>query len=167
MADHWIDAATALSIVAASSSHRQDGAEAIRMRAHAGLIKGKARIYYQGAECAENIIVPKGFWRASGKVGLDQNWTTGDFSTWADDQQVQLQAFGVMFGVPGVLEALPAASRAAAIRQLSVSGNPSWTSAREARRFASTRGGTSIAGADRVLLDHASFGLVTARAVLA
>jgi hypothetical protein len=40
--------------------------------------------------------VPAEFWWAEGEGALKQNWRTGDFDTWID-QEVHLRAFGVKF----------------------------------------------------------------------
>ena len=113
----------------------------------------------------ENVELPAGFWWAQGQDALNQNWATGDFSTWIN-QQALWEAFGVTFALAGVLELLPVERRAAAARSLSVVGMPGWLSAKEARQFGYGRAGLNPASAGRAIMDGCLLGYVTARAVL-
>lgn len=110
--------------------------------------------------------VPKEFWWAEGHAALEANWVTGDFSTWIEHKS-HCRAFGVEFGLNGLLEMLPAERRPAIARGLSVAGNPDWIRAKDARRLAYTDLGCQPAVAGDALIELGRQGLLTARAVLA
>lgn len=134
-------------------------------RAHAGLVRTKARLLIVGNDRAENVPIPAGFWWAEGHEALEQDWSIGDFSTWID-KRIQWRAFGVHFALADILEMLPADRRPTAARTMSVAGNPAWLGAKEARRFTYERGGANPIRAADVLMDQCRLGFVQARAVL-
>jgi hypothetical protein len=158
MAEQWIEASKALEL--AGSTH------ALCERANAGLVKSRARLLLIGNDRHENAVIPSTFWWADGREALDQDWATGDFSTWID-RSVEWKAFGVRFALPGVLELLPSDRRGVVAHSLSVSSNPDWVSANEARRFAYEQGKLNPTLAGPAIIQQAQLGFVTARAVLA
>jgi predicted nucleotide-binding protein len=93
MAKDWITAADALALI--GLSHYQ-ATRTICKRAHAGLVRAKAKRYFRDAQAADNVDVPAEFWWANGATALEQNWSTGDFETWLD-HEIHLRAFGVTF----------------------------------------------------------------------
>lgn len=62
-------------------------------RAHAGLVRTRAKHFHHGNTVYQNHDVPKGFWWAEGHEALKQDWVVGDFSTWINNQ-VQMKALG-------------------------------------------------------------------------
>lgn len=166
MAEQWIDAATALRLVAMVHDGLS-GAEALCRRLEAGLIHARAKLLVMGEESRSKDaeVIPRIFWLTGGNVELEQNWDTGDFRTWIGDSR--WQAFGVTFALSSVLEMLPVEKRATTARRLSVTSNAAWVTARAARQFASDKAGVNPMKAAAVVLDQAELGFVTARAVLA
>ncbi|MEA1072045.1 hypothetical protein [Sphingomonas sp. LY160] len=165
MPTQWIAAHVARNLVINPPS---ESAEilALCVRAHAGLVRTRARLLIVGSVHTENTLIPPAFWWAEGHEALEQNWATGDFSTWID-QSVHWQAFGITFALNDVLEMLPVERRAIAARSLSVVGNPAWLNAKEARRFTYEKGGVNPVQAGQVLVDQSRLGFVQARATLA
>lgn len=163
MATIWIEAPLAIKI-ASRGAHETLGALTICERAHAGLIRAKAKTLIVGGDARSNAEIGKGFWWAKGREALEQNWTTGDFSTWID-HKLEVRAFAVHFALHDVLEILPVEQRALAARQISVEGNSDWCSARQARDAIAKNERLDILTAGRRLLDLARLGFVTARAV--
>lgn len=90
--DEWISASKALDML----GHKSGSAPAICKRAHAGLVKTRAKLFLRGGKSFVDATVPREFWWAGGQAALKQNWNTGDFETWID-RRIQLQAFGVEF----------------------------------------------------------------------
>lgn len=100
--------------------------KALAKRAHCGLVKTRARLFkwevpkgaaFGGSQKIEREAlfapIPKRFWWAEGHEALEQNWVTGDFSTWIDKTS-HWQAFGTEFSTQDVLAMLPADSRTTA-----------------------------------------------------
>jgi hypothetical protein len=104
MAQQWIAPAQALEIVTSK--------QALCVRLHAGLVSARARVFEMGQKRAQQVEVPKEFWWAEGHEALEANWNSGDFSTWIEGK-AQCKAFGVQFGLDGLLEMLPVERRAA------------------------------------------------------
>jgi hypothetical protein len=165
MATQWIAADAARTLIINPPSEMAEML-ALCARAHAGLVRTKARLLIVGGARSENVPIPDTFWWAEGHEALEQSWATGDFSTWID-RSVHWQAFGVSFALDDVLEMLPVERRGKAARSMSVVANPAWLSAREARRFTYEKGGANVANAARVLMDQCQLGFVIGRAVLA
>lgn len=159
----WIEAARALEI-ATDGGSKTAAIQSICERAHAGLIRCAAHILTVGDERKSNVGLPKKFWWAEGHEALEQNWTTGDFSTWIDNS-VQLQAFGVRFALDDVLELLPVEQRAVVAKRYSVAGNPDWLSAKDTCAIVAKQETMSFLTAGRKIVDQAKLGFVTARAV--
>ena len=135
-------------------------------RLHAALIPARARLFQFGEEVSERCQVPKWFWWAGGHEALEADWTSGDFSTWIE-HRTHCRAFGVEFGLAGVLEMLPFEDRAATARRLSVAGNPDWISAKEARKIACEYLGYAPVVAGDAIIELARLGLASARAIMA
>lgn len=100
-----MSAAEARDLAAKKISHFS-GNQAICKRAHAGLVKARAKLLVWHNERRENCEVPKQFWWADGNAALTQNWASGDFETWIDEQY-QCQAYGVSFNRADILAMLP------------------------------------------------------------
>lgn len=159
----WIEAALALNIASEGGS-KTAAIHTICQRSHAGLIRSTARTLTTGKERQSNVGIPKKFWWAEGHDALEQNWVTGDFSTWLDGA-VQLQAFGVRFALEDVLELLPIEKRAVAAKQYSVAGNADWLSAKDSCTKIAQQEAISYYMAGHKIIERARLGFVTARAV--
>ena len=158
MPEQWIDAHQALEI--AGDRH------ALCARLLAGLVVARAKLMIIGDQRDENRQITAGFWWAAGGAALNQNWETGDFSTWID-HELHCQAFGVKFALSGVLEMVPFEKRSTIVRGLSVASDPEWLSARDAQTFAYERLKLNPSVAGPAILAQAKLGFITARAVLA
>lgn len=133
-------------------------------RCHAGLIRSRAQIFIQHDEEITDANLPPEFWWARGHAALEQNWKTGDFSTWMD-HKLHWRAFSVRFALDDLLKMVPFEQHAAIRRRLSVAGNPAWVTAREARRFAYGKAGHNPATAGNIIVEQCRLGFVIARAV--
>jgi hypothetical protein len=110
----WLSASAALCMVQERIASG-DAAISIATRALAGLVKTRAahlsadqpggRRGHPVVKEADNVEVPKAFWWAKGHPALQQNWATGDFSTWIDDTY-EWRAFGVEFAKGDVVKML-------------------------------------------------------------
>lgn len=161
MPHEWIKAGLALEYV---SNDPLDYSARLRIceRAHAGLIAAKAeRIIWSGKEESDRLI-GKGFWWAEGREALNQDWITGDFSTWID-QRVKVQAFGVSFDFTALSELVPADKQATSLRRISVIGSEEWISASDLYRAMSVKGGPFAAK----LLEACQLGQIGGRAMRA
>ena len=158
MAEQWIEASRALELVGTSYT--------LCERMNAGLIPSRARLLLIDDVRHENVDIPSKFWWADGREALDQDWATGDFSTWIDRSE-QWKAFGVTLALSGVLDMLPFEQRGLTARSLSVIGNSEWISANEARKFAYNEGGVNPTGAATAIIEQAKLGFLSARTVLA
>lgn len=161
-AEQWIPASQARNL---ASTPLVDETLAICARAHAGLIKARAELFMVDGKKIGTVRIPDVFWWANGHAALEQDWATGDFSTWID-HRIHMQAFGVSFGLDGLLELLPVERRAIVAKSVSVVAKPEWLSANEARRFAYERAGINPNVATVAILDACRLGYVTARAVM-
>src|SRR6202020_407141 len=75
-----------------------DAKRAICRRAHAGLLKARARLLIVQDKEATDSEVPREFWWAHGSPWqLTQNWVSGDFETYINHPSVRVRAFGVTF----------------------------------------------------------------------
>jgi predicted nucleotide-binding protein len=118
--DDWMTAAEAIQFldlpldVATSSICR---------RAHAGLIKARAKLFLSFGKEQTDFDVPREFWWAEGGAALEQNWISGDSETWVKKTEQLMtgrvrregpeQAFGVTFRRADI-EQLKSASKTAA-----------------------------------------------------
>ena len=164
MQQHWVPASRALSFMARELGGEYPAILAICERAHAGLLRTHAQLYIAPDQRLERATVPSEFWWAEGEEALDQDWTRGDFSTWID-QKYELKAFGVEFDFDGLRRMVAPERGVLAMREFSVSGDPNWLTAREARRQLYESNFTSPTTAHAVLLDYCRLGLVAARAL--
>lgn len=99
----WLPAHEAYSLVRRHNGQR--ARFAIAARAHVGLVRTRSRLFNQQADgvngrkrslSSENVELPLEFWWARGEASLEQDWKTGDFSTWIDKRYLW-EAFGVEF----------------------------------------------------------------------
>lgn len=97
----WMSAHDALLHV---SSQMTLGAasRAICARAHAGMVRARAKRFMKFSVGKDDFDVPKHFWWAKGEAALEQNWITGDFKTWIDKKML-LHAYGVRFDRSDIL----------------------------------------------------------------
>jgi hypothetical protein len=79
MANQWIEAGTALDVFG--------NRLAICERSHAGLIRSRAQLFKRGNHEQRDIELPHEVWWAEGHEALEQNWDTGDFSTWIERRE--------------------------------------------------------------------------------
>lgn len=163
MASQWIKAETARRIVA-DGGNLSDAERLICERAHAGMLTGRATLFYSGDEQKRDCIIPAEFWWARGELALEQDWKAGDFSTWLD-QKIELRAFGAEFELDGVLTLLPIERRPIVARSLSVESNPDWLATRAALELIVELEQAYAPAAMRRLLELCSLGFVAARAV--
>jgi hypothetical protein len=103
--DEWVRAAEAVGmlkpILAEHAARRR-----ICERAHSGLIRARAGQFHYGQRVFRNHDIPKEFWWAKGQEALEQDWATGDFSTWLE-HRTQLKAFGETFARADIGKLLP------------------------------------------------------------
>lgn len=158
MAEHWIEAAQALEICGDRFS--------LCTRLHAGLIAARARSIKVEGQTAHDATVPASFWWAKGHEALEQDWASGDFSTWIDREK-QVFVFGATFALSAVLEMVPFERRALMSRELSIAGSTDWITAKEARRLAYDQFRHNPMTAGSAIIEQARLGFVSARAVLA
>lgn len=104
--DEWISAAEAIEtlkpVLAAYFAPIR-----ICERAHAGLVRARAEQFHQGHHVLHSHDIPKEFWWAEGHEALEQDWVTGDFSTWVQRGSIQLKAFGVSFARSDIEKLVP------------------------------------------------------------
>lgn len=161
----WVPAKKALSILARELGGETLAAFAICERAHARLLVATADLLILDETRSPDALVPAEFWWAEGHEALEQDWARGDFSTWID-RDVEARAFGVQFDFEGLRKLLPPEKVSMALRELSVSSDPEWISASEARRFMYETVGAAPIIAGTRLLDQCRLGFVPARAQL-
>ncbi len=130
-------------------------------RLHKGLMAARADSTHRRDESVTLQKLPKEFWWGEGHEALEQDWETGDFSTWIEGRDYW-QAFGVRFPLSGLLEMIEIERRPAVVRGLSVAGTPNWMSADEARKVAFTNGKRDPGP---FLCEQARLGFVAAKAV--
>ena len=167
----WMSAAEARQFL-----HPHVGAHAICSRAHAGLIKARAKLFISQGMEQTDVEVPREFW-AKAKTTQRSNWVTGDFqtvfhsrvNTMQGNQRAErrLQAFGVEFrrqDIEGLKPASTAANLAppSAPAQRPASSDGEWMSAQEALQFLQL----PQADALKAICDRAQVGLIQARAKL-
>ena len=139
---------------------------ALCARAYAGLIRARARLFLAGDEKREWADVPKEFWWATGHAALEQDWKSGDFSTWIE-QRHHLQAFGVTFALSDVLEMVEFTQRPIIARQLSVANDTDWMTTRAAIQSIVSASIVEAHKAEKFLTEQGRLGFVVARAVQA
>jgi predicted nucleotide-binding protein len=87
-----------------------DAVRTICTRAHAGLIKARAKMFIDDGKRHSDADVPPQFWWAEGDAALEQNWDVGDFETWTNHGYIRLQAFGVTFRRADIEQLKPASA---------------------------------------------------------
>src|SRR5215212_5921417 len=163
MAHEWITAETALRYLT-DEVYSYNEQRAICERAHSGMIAAKADLLVWNGQEHRQQLIPKEFWWAEGHEALEQNWTTGDFSTWIE-KSTEAKAFGVSFDFLGISELAPAERRAAGMQRISVTGDNQWIPAVELRRLVYSKNAISAAGA--IIVEASAMGQLAARAVRA
>lgn len=103
----WITADQARNLLKSNAGSLYNAQMAICKRAHADLIHARAEQFHYGERTFHNHDIPKVFWWAEGHQRLEQDWATGDFSTWIERGSVQLKAFGVTFACADIQKLLP------------------------------------------------------------
>jgi hypothetical protein len=112
---NWIPAAEAAALLKSAFNSQQLAEATICKRAHGGLIRARAeRFMVDGIEhtvmdesgALIKVAIENGFWWAEGNAALHQNWVTGDFDAWIDDEH--FQAFGVWFLRADIEKLIPA-----------------------------------------------------------
>ena len=166
MADQWIDAATALSIVSKDAFDRA-GKISLCTRAHQGLVRAHARLFVSSRSGtddrrARDFLIPRNLWWAQGHEALEQDWKSGDFSTWID-RRIHLQAFGTRFALTDVLEMLSYEQRAGIARRLSVVGSEEWVSTPKAIEL--IKGVEVARDPKQFIVEQARLGFIAARAI--
>lgn len=134
MAIEWIKANLALQY-ASFGDDEYSIRQRIIQRANAGLIAAKAdKLFWDGAE-HRNKRIPPAFWRTDAlDDDLDENWEQGDFER-RSRFEVEEQALGVSFDFVAISELVPPHRQADAMRQISLSSNQDWISARKLREM--------------------------------
>ena len=110
MDEEWISAKDALDFMQRAAPFT-DQRRTICKRAHAGLIKARAATLILPSGKHSDANIGEDFWWAEGGAALEQNWVTGDFSTWII-QKFQVKAFGVSFLADDIYGIVPGASKA-------------------------------------------------------
>ncbi len=113
----WMSASAALALVRERNGSG-DAAISIARRAHAGLVRTRARLFSQDVPRdfgskeqlnREHVELPREFWWAEGHEALEADWAAGDFSTWIENTY-HWQAFSIEFdrnGIGAMLVAKP------------------------------------------------------------
>lgn len=94
----WVSSKELMGAMGAKLLHSCSAhAQRVCKRAHAEMMRARARRFCVGEECADNVDVPAKFWWAEGHQALEQDWESGDFSTWPSwlNGSQQWRAFGV------------------------------------------------------------------------
>ena len=110
MDEDWISAKDALAFMQGAAPFT-DQRRTICERAHAGLIQARAATLILPAGKHSDANIGEDFWWAEGGAALEQNWVTGDFSTWIN-QKFQVKAFGVHFLADDIYSIVPSAPKA-------------------------------------------------------
>lgn len=161
MAHEWITAETALRFLT-DETYSYAEQRAICERAHGGMIAAKAELLLWNGEQHKQQMIPKQFWWAEGHEALEQDWSTGDFSTWIDET-IAVKAFGVSFDFLGISELASAERRAIGMKRISVSSDEEWISAADLQRLVYSQAAISKAGA--LIIEACVMGQLVARAV--
>lgn len=163
MASQWISASKVIQVFG-KYKPEYELKMAICARAHQGLIKTQAKTLSVSGEARNVVEIPRQFWWAEGHEALEQDWDTGDFSTFVKD--TEMQAFSVSFDLDGLLGLIAFESRHEVLGIFSVGRNPDWISALGARRYVYEVGGIEPSSAAKALVEQCALGFVTARASL-
>jgi hypothetical protein len=156
MAEQWISAYQAKTIAGSGI--------ALCKRAHAGMVRARAKLLRTTRKRIEDAYVPPIFWWAEGQAALEQDWAIGDFSTWIE-RSTLIEAFGVTFAASDVLDMLPPERRGVVTRNLSVVGDTAWLSAKDAVDAAVSSGALEPDSAAAAIIQQTRLGFIKARAV--
>ncbi len=163
MAQHWIPAPTALSLLDELSGGHV-GKQALVTRARAGTLKASARLLDIEGDTKNEVVLKPAFWDWDRYSESLERWEVGDFSVVHDG--LRHHAVGVHFDLLGLLELLPAERRSEFARRVSVAGSGEWMTAKAARAFTYNELGAPPLTAASVLLDQCRFGFVSGKAIL-
>jgi hypothetical protein len=105
--EEWITAAEALRLLTPVFGE-YTARLTICKRAYAGLVRARAEHYMIDNQEAGAREVPKVFWWAEGQSALEQNWTSGDFTTYTNRGNTRHRAFGVSFSRADIEGLMPA-----------------------------------------------------------
>lgn len=106
--EDWISASDTIRLVRTSTLSSTANV-AIAKRAHAGLIRTRAKLVLINDEMRhQDAELPTRFWWAEGHAALTQNWELGDFET-SIGREIVIQAFGVRFHRDDVRDMVPSA----------------------------------------------------------
>lgn len=134
MAIEWIKANLALKY-AAFGGDEHSVRRAIIERANAGIIAAKAKKLILDDKEEYVRRIPPPFWRTDDlNDDLHEDWERGDFQR-RDRYQVEEQAFDVSFDFLALSELVPSHLQAQAMRQISLSSDQDWISARDLHRL--------------------------------
>lgn len=101
MTEQWLSARNAMELVC-TIMHVATAPKAICSRAFDRMISARAlKLIVDDKECPGDPI-PDIFWWAEGGNALNQNWASGDFSTWVN-RNVHWKAYGVEFERSGIM----------------------------------------------------------------
>lgn len=90
----WVSSKQLMEAMGAFLTNCSPEAQRACKRAHAGLLRTRAKRFCTDAACSNDVDVPQEFWWAEGHEALTQDWESGDFETWLN-QRTRLRAFGV------------------------------------------------------------------------
>jgi hypothetical protein len=110
--EEWVTAATAIALLKPAMGEIT-AQIAIASRACDGVIRSRAARFIRHRQVQNDVDVPPEFWWARGQPALEQNWKTGDFSTWID-QREHWRAYGVQFLRTHIESMMPASPDATA-----------------------------------------------------
>lgn len=106
--NEWLSAAETLRLVGEGMGD-YTARLGIAKRARDRLVRTHAVRFIKHRETQDNVDLPAEFWWAEGHEALEQNWVTGDFSTWID-RTWEWKAYGVRFCRDDILAMIPTAS---------------------------------------------------------
>jgi hypothetical protein len=93
--EDWVSAATALALLRPVMTSGL-ASVTIVARANDSMIRSRAARFIRNKHAKDDVEVPAEFWWARGSTALEQNWKTGDFSTWLS-QSEYWRAYDVRF----------------------------------------------------------------------
>lgn len=102
--DEWISAAEALRTL--KIPYGFSARQTICKRAYTSLVRARAEKIVVDDKPQTETNVPTALWWAGGEAALEQNWQSGDFSTWIK-HKVHIEAFGVEFQKSDIVKLLP------------------------------------------------------------
>jgi hypothetical protein len=105
--EEWITAAEALRRLKPVFGSEYAAIRTICQRANAGLVRAHAERYLIDDQEAGAREVPQEFWWAEGHSALEQNWTSGDFTTYTNRGNTRHRAFGVSFSRADIEKLIP------------------------------------------------------------